>query len=698
MALTRHRWLLATACVVIVLAAVVFARRASERQQRLNEQLAEWRELQELEKQLDQVIELKFDTPVTLQTWLDELQRQSGVTVVVHGEAAKLSMPLGFSFDPRRKPARAFLDRLARHADCYWRPDESGAIGFYPYESLRPPLVVRSYPLDLSFSPRLQVGITDALKAAIEPDSWGDVGGYGELIASPGQLLIAQRYEMHAEIGIFLSRLQAHLRTAAELPAAGLLADDPRLQSVPLTERTDHFQETHAALAQRVSFDFVDVPLQDCLEQLGKEAGVLIVTGVRLEGVVPGDLPVTLKGDNLRLATALRLLLNPFDADISTGSDGTYLRVVTFADEYSPDNMRWRAYPIPDFASAVGSADDPLAELVSDTVDPLSWQDVGGPGTVRRLGNLLLVAQSPQNQVEVAELLHALRTVRSGAEPWANIRVASPDREETARQLQRPLALRYEAVTLRDFVADIAERGGVRVVLTGWLEDLKLTPESIISCDLSERPLAENLYAALAPYELSYELQEDCVAITPEHRVNWPEHMAGEIIDARSCARQIAIPQLCSLVRAAVEPDSWSEYGGPGTIEEFAGLLVVQHRPEVRRQVRHVLAVVQNQLQQPQAQVPAQLGNLLTRVLFDQHPKDLQPRLYAVDDLLAPRGSFSPSELIEALQVSEIRRFENRNLRDIPHFEVHAGRFLVAYLHNDHIAPLEAKLRELRRK
>jgi hypothetical protein len=307
---------------------------------------------------------------------------------------------------------------------------------------------------------------------------------------------------------------------------------------------------------------------------------------------------------------------------------------------------------------------------------------------------VLVISQSQRTQARIREFLRALRNVRSGQQSWARAQPSSPDREETFRQLQQPLELKYKDFTLKEFFADLAKRTELRFALTPSIWDIGLNAESTVSCDLPTQPLADNLYAALAHYELSYEVREDCVAITTEDYVNSPDHLEIEIVDIRPLSPRVPAEKIISLLRATVEPNRWSTVGGPGTLHELQGLLVVQHRPEVLRQVRYVLSIIEEQL--PRTPTTSAATNLIQRQPFDS--TDLPIRLYVINDLLKPIGGYSKDELIRVLHVSKIRRFEKPSFLDIPHLEVHVNRFLVAYLHDDHIEPLEAKLRELREK
>ena len=60
--------------------------------------------------------------------------------------------------------------------------------------------------------------------------------------------------------------------------------------------------------------------------------------------------------------------------------------------------------------------------------------------------------------------------------------------------------------------------------------------------------------------------------------------------------------QLMDLITTSVQPDSWDVVGGPGTIAEFDGLIVIRHNPHVHRKVERVLEMLREaSAQQPWA-------------------------------------------------------------------------------------------------
>jgi len=52
--------------------------------------------------------------------------------------------------------------------------------------------------------------------------------------------------------------------------------------------------------------------------------------------------------------------------------------------------------------------------------------------------------------------------------------------------------------------------------------------------------------------------------------------------------------QLMNLIQIAVMPDTWEAVGGPGTMGEFDGMIVIRHNPRAHRQVEQVLQMLRD--------------------------------------------------------------------------------------------------------
>lgn len=206
-----------------------------------------------------------------------------------------------------------------------------------------------------------------------------------------------------------------------------LLANDAKAQT-PVSFAADpdrtsaHYDKIDAALAKPCIIDYVDTPLKDVMANLADQSGVTFVLTRKLEdaGVQP-DQPVTRSIKNLSLKSALRLMLN--DLNLSYMVRNECIVITTKEDAQSPENMETRAYPVKDLletfrlpAKDTASFDfDPLVELITSSIEPDSWQDVGGPGSISGsdAAGALLISTRRDLHDRVAGALTSLRRAKS---------------------------------------------------------------------------------------------------------------------------------------------------------------------------------------------------------------------------------------------------------------------------------------------
>jgi len=177
------------------------------------------------------------------------------------------------------------------------------------------------------------------------------------------------------------------------------------------------------ALLRRGSIDFQATPLHDALVALSQQFQAPLVLARRKleEAGVPRDTPVTMKLDNLPLQAILRRILA--DLELSyTVVDGV---ILVSSPEDIESRLETRVYPVLDLvrvatitsssSRSIPAADyDSLIELITATIKPDSWDDVGGPGAVDALENagVLVISHTREFHQQVEGLLGALRLAK----------------------------------------------------------------------------------------------------------------------------------------------------------------------------------------------------------------------------------------------------------------------------------------------
>jgi hypothetical protein len=178
-----------------------------------------------------------------------------------------------------------------------------------------------------------------------------------------------------------------------------------------------------AALARRVSHNLVDWPLRDVIEKVSEQTGVTIRLSKKIEdaGVQP-DQPVTISARDVSAETFLSLVLSDLNLTLIVKRD--VLHVTTHEDSQSPENMVTRIYPVSDLVDlvrlpaaeggGVAMDFDPIIDMITATVEPDSWQDVGGPGSITGFDNSRSLVISTRRDIHqrIAPIIVTLRRAK----------------------------------------------------------------------------------------------------------------------------------------------------------------------------------------------------------------------------------------------------------------------------------------------
>ena len=272
----------------------------------------------------------------------------------------------------------------------------------------------------------------------VEPDSWDEVGGPGSIAASAptSALVILQSQAAHEEIQQLFSALrkwrdvkEAPLKSEGEdaearLPRSGLqkLRDEaaskrsqkrsiPHLGDIPDLRKNDH------PLRRKVSLHVEKQPLQSTLAHIATSSDLQLAidkAGLAEEGVTEKT-PVTITVDGVMTQSALNLILEPLKLAYVL-EDGKVLRVSSRTRLRAPSVRVYQVEKViadPDVLDLTA-----LSTLIQDTVQPDSWQKVGGQGSIatNEKTKSLVIRQSKEAQDEISRLLKDLSDLAVASE------------------------------------------------------------------------------------------------------------------------------------------------------------------------------------------------------------------------------------------------------------------------------------------
>jgi hypothetical protein len=195
----------------------------------------------------------------------------------------------------------------------------------------------------------------------------------------------------------------------------------------PKAEKTapeqDANAQTQAKLETHTSAEFIESPLTDVLDYLADVAKVQVYVDhppLHGKGIDAATAPVTMHLKDVPAEMVLRLALRQQGLAYMLDHG---VAIVTTPEEVEK-NRDIRVYCIRDLIQQPGMAEatmgpgsdavvrshiTALIELITSTVDPTSWEEVGGSASIRQYRGALVIAQTYQGQRKVEKLLQGLR-------------------------------------------------------------------------------------------------------------------------------------------------------------------------------------------------------------------------------------------------------------------------------------------------
>lgn len=436
----------------------------------------------------------------------------------------------------------------------------------------------------------------------------------------------------------------------------------------------------------KARIDVIEAPLTDALTVLSEQTEIPIRIDVRaLDDVgLSGDMPITFHSPEMTTETALKLLLREVVLTFRVDSSG----VVVTTQEESERSLRLKFYPVDDLSgNDTAEGFDQLRDLIITCIEPPSWEDLGGPGTIRRFQNGLLVNQRYEIHRMLEGLLTQLREMKQ--QPGEKYSTASrsvfPD-EDRAEKVEAQLKstqipIDFIETPLQEVVEYLSHVGHVPIhVARGSLDEIGMSVDQPISLTLNKVSLKEALDVITKQYDLSWYIVGEMIIITtheeaeseleirvypvrdivwhglnitdPETRTFLQEHtmtlwdrfptpLGNRSEKTPELPRMPDYDDLLETITSTVEPESWEKLGGPGSIAELPScdVIVVQQTREEHEQVAQLLHLIrlhrsQADAQQLEQQI-RQLADETISIRYEAYPASDSGKTYSKGDLEA---------------------------------------------------------------
>jgi hypothetical protein len=263
-----------------------------------------------------------------------------------------------------------------------------------------------------------------------------------------------------------------------------------------------------------------------------------------------------------------------------------------------------------------GITPETLHEVITSTVDPSSWEEVGGAGVLGQLGDVMFIRQAEELQRNVQGLLAALRT--HGQQTF----VCDPPQHTALRErLSAVVSVDFSDTPLDEAVATLAKISGADIRLDRpALRVARVREREPVTLKLSDRKLETVLQALFLELKLTWLLQDGVLWITTAERAD--EHLKTAVFDVRDlCADDNEAMALADAITAQTDASVWDDAGGPGAVE-FAkpGTLVVMNHEPVLMDVLRLLETYRNALRtsKPRAETVVDPEEVIT-VYYRMH-------------------------------------------------------------------------------
>ncbi|HVX13426.1 MAG TPA: hypothetical protein VHC22_19740 [Pirellulales bacterium] len=294
---------------------------------------------------------------------------------------------------------------------------------------------------------------------------------------------------------------------------------------------------------------------------------------------VGSDTPITIDLESITLRSVLRLMLNDLDLTYVVG-DG-YLMITSKTE--AENMLRVRVYPVrdlvtrnskfrPPVVSEQAGRDDysSVIDLITSTVDPTSWDEVGGPGSIKedRNSGSITFSQTEEVHEHTRRLLAALRAARDKQLAVVKASDGGPQPQPPAKD--GGLQIR----AYRFLGANSVPSGRAAVnPMQGGMMALSDKEAAAAAANALPQMGAAAPQAAPAPAQKPHDAN---AAGSSTAAAQTDEHLAD------------SATEIAQLLPKMVEPQSWQPKGN-GFVGAVGDTLVVRQTREVQQQVAQFL-------------------------------------------------------------------------------------------------------------
>ncbi|PHS18329.1 MAG: hypothetical protein COA78_02340 [Blastopirellula sp.] len=378
-------------------------------------------------------------------------------------------------------------------------------------------------------------------------------------------------------------------------------------------------------LDQRITVSFLEAPLNEVVDALREKAQIDIRIDLRGldDAGLSSDVPVTIHLKNVRFETALHFILRSLDLTWYPYTE--HLLITTYEDCHGIETSVY--YPLSDLLTNETNPQsiyDSLFEGITTVLEPEAWEKLGGPGTITKFEQGMVVWQTEDIHEQITELLAVIKKVKQLPNNQydvtsIDIKPMSPQVIATRKKLREKVKdIQFEKTPLREAMETLLGENNLTYHIDeNAIDDIGLTVDDIqLTGKWNHSSIESVLYILLSDYDLTFTLYDHVVVITNPEETDWkmltkvyPVRDLLQPGDLESWAKYVnsyrknsdtqhaRLPYydaLMEVIQANIESYSWEEVGGNGAIFEFhlANCLVISQSREIHEQIERYLAKI----------------------------------------------------------------------------------------------------------
>ena len=434
---------------------------------------------------------------------------------------------------------------------------------------------------------------------------------------------IAIASAFHGPMGLFARAEASHDESdqakAKEAAAKIEIADEPKT--------IDPATLVYAAVAQKVTKQFSENSIKEVVDWIRNEVklNVLLDEAALEEADILTSEPVS---DSL-VDEPLYLLLDRMNAlNLGWFVEDDILTITT--KKKALEHMVTIPINVGSYFDD-GFGQDDLVDVILTSIEPQSWEDGGGPGTLALLGDVMFITQSDEIHRKVSGLLKALR------KPARRTFIDdSPLHESIRTKLTEKLTVSYRDVALSEVLSDLAEKNDVVIRIDkATLDKARIRTRIPVSIRLTNQKFGQVLDALLARLNLTWTLQNGVISITTKSKAE--ALLKTAVFDVRDLCKDNSKSEALREALLVNSSDQWEETGGAGVIS-FAkpGTMVVHQTEKMLDNVSRLLEAYR---------VAIKVSKVRAQKTVD--PKEIVTRYYRMPTVMAKDLMIFLPQLVE---------------------------------------------------